>query len=153
ADVNGDGKLDIVAVNGTYNNGAVLGVLLGKSNGTFQPTMTSELSLRLGPKNVTVADVTRNRIPDAIVNIANTVAILPGNGDGTFRTLKTYPVGSASPVGPIAIEDLNGDGIADLVAVSAYSHSINLLTGQGLGSFGAAQPITWDVFPPSALPS
>src|SRR5262249_41086674 len=134
ADVNGDGKLDIVTVNGTYNNSAVLGVLLGKGDGTFQPTIRSGLTLGLGPGGVTVADVTGDGIPDAIVGIANTVAILPGNGDGTFTTLGTYPVGTASPVGPIAVEDLNGDGIADLVAASAYSHSINLLTGQGLGS-------------------
>src|SRR5215472_1474075 len=53
----------------------------------------------------------------AVVNEgSNTVSILLGNGDGTFRPAVNYATGSL-PVG-VAVGDLNGDGHLDLAVAN-----------------------------------
>src|SRR6187200_3323702 len=51
ADVNGDGRLDLVATN---YNASTVSVLLGNANGTFQPALTSPAGN--GPVSVAVGD-------------------------------------------------------------------------------------------------
>ncbi|MGC1382687.1 MAG: VCBS repeat-containing protein [Candidatus Acidiferrales bacterium] len=70
------------------------------------------------------------------------VAILFGNGDGTFQTPVTYPVNSNGSH-PVALEvgDFDGDGKPDIVVVNASSGasvpSIAILLNKGDGTFGA----------------
>jgi len=65
------------------------------------------------------------------------VAILLGNGDGTFR----QPVNYAAGVGPISIvaADFNHDGNLDLAVANALSSYVSILMGNGDGTF---QPAT-----------
>jgi len=50
----------------------------------------------------------------AVNAFSNTVGLLLGNGDGTFRSALTYSSGGLVPA-PIVVADLNGDGRPDLV--------------------------------------
>jgi FG-GAP-like repeat len=63
-----------------------------------------------------VADFNRDHKPDLAISVTTTdsVAVLLGNGDGTFQPAVNYAVGS-SPQG-IAIGDVNGDGNPDIVS-------------------------------------
>jgi hypothetical protein len=67
------------------------------------------------------------------------VAILLGNGDGTFQT----PVDIALPIQAfgLTIDDLNGDGHLDLAVIGTSSDgsasSLQVLLGKGDGSFSA----------------
>jgi hypothetical protein len=71
-----------------------------------------------------------------------TVAILLGNGDGTFRPPIIYPSGGIGPVS-IQLADVNGDRKLDLLVANRGgspngSGSVGVLLGNGDGSFQPA---------------
>jgi hypothetical protein len=68
-------------------------------------------------------------------NAANSVSVLLGNGDGTFQAAESYAAG-ANPQS-VAVEDVNGDGMADVVAADAGSGSVSVLLGNGDGTLQA----------------
>jgi len=53
-----------------------------------------------------------------LFSASNTIFVLPGNGDGTFESALTYPVGNDPD--DLVVADFNGDGLPD-VAVTNYS--------------------------------
>ncbi len=69
----------------------------------------------------------------------NTVSILIGNGDGTFRPAVERPVGLNYPGenGPDAMVagDFNGDGRLDLAIANYNSGTVSILLGNGDGTF------------------
>jgi hypothetical protein len=111
----GNGEQDIVA---SDPGGLSLAVLLGKGDGTFgKAALYSTSQLGSGnPNAVVVADFNRDGNPDIAVSISNGeggVAMLYGNGDGTFQN----PVIIAKPSGSgagLALGDFNKDGAPDL---------------------------------------
>ncbi len=89
------------------------------------------------PVAVTVADFNGDGIPDlAVVNYgfgtSNTVSLLLGNGDGTFRSGGALVTG----IGPVqaAAADFDGNGATDLAV--ATSTGISVILGRGAGVFG-----------------
>jgi hypothetical protein len=138
ADVNGDGKPDVLVVNSCFSNSncmnGTVGVLLGNGDGTFQAAVTYG-SGGNSPESVAVADVNGDGKPDVLVVNSDTVAVLLGNGDGTFQTAATYPGGG----GFLAVQDVNGDNKPDLLVTNMVS-SVGVLLGNGDGTF---QPIVY----------
>jgi len=133
ADLNGDGKPDLVA--GIYYPGAVA-VLLGNGDGTFQPAVTYS-SGGYESADVAVADLNHDGKPDLIVaNYSGELGVLLGNGDGTFQPVVTYAGGS----GPwsVAVADVNGDGNPDLLVANYPDSTVAALLGNGDGTFQAA---------------
>lgn len=76
---------------------------------------------------------------------SNDVAVLLGNGDGTFQAASFFPVGS-SPA-ELTAADLNGDGKIDLAVTNNNSGDVAVLLGNGDGTFQAAS-----FFPVGSLP-
>ena len=60
-----------------------------------------------------------------------------GVGDGTFGVSKSYSTGTIPR--SVAIEDFNGDGVADLVAADSGSATVSVLLGKGDGTFQPRQ--------------
>ncbi len=95
------------------------------------------------PSQVLTADLSGNGKTDAVVTDfgSASVAILQGNGDGTFQPAVFYPVGT-NPEG-LALGDLTGNGITDIVTANEGSNNISVLMGNGDGTF---QPeVTYNV--------
>ena len=130
-DFNGDGKLDVAAVN-SYN----ISILLGNGDGTFQTPVT--VSGGSGAVAIIAADFNGDGKTDLAVPVPGSMSVnvLLGNGDGTFQAPVSYAVGSNPQ--SVVVADFNGDGIADLATANAYSSSLSILLGKGDGTFGAA---------------
>jgi hypothetical protein len=138
ADLNGDGKLDIAVT--LLNSPGGVAVLLGNGNGTFsQPKVYSA-----GADAVSVAAADFNG--DGKIDLAVSfnalgsgtnggVAVLFGNGDGTFRIPAIYSAG-ALPVSLVAL-DFNGDGKPDIATANSLSGDVSVLLNRGDGTFGA----------------
>jgi hypothetical protein len=133
ADVNGDGKLDLISAN--YGD-ATLSVLTNDGQGEFVISGTYAVGNHV--YCVIAADVNGDGKLDLITaNTAdNTLSVLTNDGLGGFVTSGTYTVGN-HPFSVIAI-DINGDAKPDLVCVNALDNTITALTNNGSGSFVAS---------------
>jgi hypothetical protein len=137
ADLNGDGKVDLVV----SNNSSGLSVFLGNGDGSFGPELLLQ-ALGISAPAV-VADFNGDGKPD-IVTIGNslsngTIRLYLGNGDGTFTATADTPfysgyMGSTS----LAVGDFNGDGKLDVVVAMEGSPQAYVLLGNGDGTFGPA---------------
>jgi hypothetical protein len=67
------------------------------------------------------------------------VAVLLGNGDGTFGPAVNYPVGNF--VRFVTVGKLRSNGPLDIVTVGLGSFNVAVLLGNGDGTFGAPMPV------------
>jgi hypothetical protein len=108
ADVNGDGKLDVISTG--------FSVMLGNGDGTFTQGYSAELQSTNG--NVVVGDLNG----DARLDIASigfdfatgntTLNVVLGNGDGTFHAPIPFALLHGSSAGLLSA-DFNNDGMMD----------------------------------------
>jgi hypothetical protein len=156
SDVNGDGKLDILAAN--YCNSdcssGTVSVLLGNGDGTFQPAVAYNTGTSSSIAMV-VRDVNGDGKPDLLVLdqcvgscASGGLSVLLGNGDGTFQTAIVYPSSGNSSQG-IAAADLNGDGKLDVAIANACNNnsdcssgSVSVFLGNGDGTFQNAVSVS-----------
>jgi hypothetical protein len=130
ADVNGDGRLDLITANTAGHN---VSVLLGKAGGTFQPAITSAAgSSDLRARSIFVGDINRDGKQDLLVARQHEyldvgrVDVLLGNGNGTFQAPQQITTGVLG----VAVGDLNADGKLDLVATSRWMDKVEIGRGQ-----------------------
>jgi hypothetical protein len=154
ADVNGDGRPDLLVANGCDTlklcgtKGAVA-VLLGNGDGTFQ-TATEYLSGGSYPYSLKVADLRGDGKLDLVAanSDSGTVGVLLGRGDGTFRAAVVYSSGdkrNVAQISSVAVADVNGDGRPDLLLTTEYmggngnnGGAVSVLLGNGDGTFQTA---------------
>jgi hypothetical protein len=95
------------------------------------------------PTTVTTADFNHDQITDLITtNISsNTISVLFGNGDGTFRDQVQIKV--CQEPRSLAVNDFNHDGYLDLVLACSGSDQVSILYGRANGTFeeGAQYPV------------
>src|SRR5271157_2360321 len=128
ADMNGDGRLDLVGLG--FGHGVF--VSLGNGDGTFQAS--HEYTADQGYlTDMAVADFDGDGKPDVAVvgrccggpTGPQGLAVLRNNGDGTLAAPLHPSIGETGPSG-LAVGDLNGDGRPDFVV--AMGSSSNLMT-------------------------
>jgi hypothetical protein len=158
ADLNADGKLDLVSAN---SGGATVSVLFNTTTpGAATPTFSAQQTLATGttPVAVVAADLDGDGRPDLVVanNGADTLSVLlntatPGASVPSFGAQQTVPTGSHPSWASVA--DVNGDGRPDLVVANHDANSVGVLlnlaaAGNATVSFAAQQS-----FPVGAAPT
>jgi hypothetical protein len=150
-DFNGDGQPDVAVFEGCDQTctGEAVSVFLNTGNGTFANAIVYESGgTSMAPQAITTGDFNGDGKTDiALLHCCtstgqNLVGILLGNGDGTFQTAVTSPVGDGSGYW-MAPADFNGDGKTDLViAENPYNQggdpvagAAQILISKGDGTF------------------
>jgi hypothetical protein len=130
ADVNSDGKADLMTANSAADTASVL---LGNGNGSFGPK--TDYATGAQPMSVAVADVNSDSKADLVTanSAADTASVLLGNGGGGFGAKTDY----RTDQGPrsVAVADVNSDSKADLVTANYGNGTISVLLGSGNGWF------------------
>lgn len=137
ADVNRDGKLDIIASSDRVYT------ILGNGNGTFQ----KPIDLQISGGEIALADLDGDGQLDLIADLisptgAAGIRVYLGKGDGSFNAQRATVVLPDLPASNIAVADFNSDGRAD-VAVNTNNGVLCILYGKGNGDLQS--PITLNV--------
>ncbi|HEX7331689.1 MAG TPA: FG-GAP-like repeat-containing protein [Pyrinomonadaceae bacterium] len=141
ADLNADGIPDLAATNASG-----VGVMLGTGNGTFRPGVNFPAGAQ--SQDLAAGDFNSDGQIDLAVSLNSvefSLALLTGNGDGTFNAPVTFANTAAQDDSPaIVATDLDNDGRLDVVLAHmlscfvspcvAASH-ITVMLGFGDGTF------------------
>ena len=147
-DLDGDGQVDLVAAQASSVD--KISIFRGNGDGTFQPRVDQNIGQ--GPFFVSLVDLDRDGKLDLILGntLTNSVTVARGNGDATFSApsdivLNTW---SNAPPSSLSVIDVTGDGNLDLVATSA--ESLNVVPGNGDGTFAARIDATLGLLGPAS---
>jgi uncharacterized protein (TIGR03437 family) len=141
-DVNGDGRLDLVAVNkgDLGSNSGGLSLFLANANGTYRSAVN--LDVVFSPESAAIADFNNDGRADIVYsglatkppNFRFTLGVLPGKGDGTFLAPIETMVDDLP--GVLAAADFNRDGSTDvMLAHCCGTTDLTQLLGEGDGTF------------------
>ncbi len=131
ADVNGDGKLDLISANAGGNS---ISILTNNGAGGFAPNGAPLPSSN--PNSVAAADVNGDGKVDIICTDSGSpgkITVFTNNGTGGFGSDFTYDVG-ANPYCVIAA-DVNNDGWVDLITANVGAGTLTVLTNNHAGRF------------------
>lgn len=131
-DLNNDGNLDLVTVEYNYN---AVNVLLGNGKGGFKALPQILIEGATGCVSAAIGDLNGDGKPDIAVACTGGIAILLGNGNGTFRPATILPTAAQS----LFIADLRGNGKNDLLAAAQTYGGLDVLLGNGDGTFDSPQ--------------
>jgi hypothetical protein len=152
ADINGDGKLDAVTLTSTTDNSGNVNLALVTLNGNGDGTFATPVSYPVGTPspnsffpNLALGDTRATGKPDAVVYQNGSLYLLENNGNGTFAA--PVLIDTENGFQALAVADVNGDGKADIVAVTSmqvnpttFTNSLLVYLSQGNGTFAA--PVT-----------
>jgi len=139
ADLNGDGKLDLVDYASRDNQ---IQVFMGNGNGTFQAPVIYPAGSCYSSTQIQLVDLRHNGKLDLVtINPgSNDLSVYLGNGDGTFQPPTNYVVGISPDC--LAIGDFHQDGNLDIAAADYMGGDFAVLQGNGNGTFQAATDVT-----------
>ncbi len=143
-----DGNLDLATTNSLDDD---VSVLLGDGRGDFGPAADSPIAVPIGggvpagslglPGPIAAGDLTGGGIADLAVANTNgpssNVAILVGNGHGGFTNASGSPVPANGNPDAIAVGDVTGDDLPDIVAENPFLGRVTELDNES-----SAQPNT-----------
>jgi hypothetical protein len=136
-DFNGDGKLDLAAVNWTGSN---VSVFLGNGDGTFTAAPGSTYPLGGNGGGIVAGDFNGDGKLDLAASVypSGNVYMLLGNGDGTFTAAPGSPFVGGAGTYTAAAGDFNGDGKLDFVKSNYANSDVSVLLGNGAGGLTLA---------------
>ncbi|MCI0631605.1 MAG: VCBS repeat-containing protein [Phycisphaerales bacterium] len=147
ADVNRDGKFDVLTTNADDN---AISVLLNDGAGKFTAAEGSPFATGRHPyESLNVVDVNSDGKVDIAVTLLmdNRIAVLVGNGKGQFESPAAMRFAVGERPGYAKAVDVNGDRHVDLLTTHDDVGRVDVLLGDGKGGFAAAanSPMRLDV--------
>lgn len=139
-DLDGANGPDIVVSN---DGDDTLSVLLSNDSGAFAPAVSVPVQIvnkRTNPRGIALGDFTGDGVKDIAVALfgQNQIAIVPGNGNGTFDDTAIKFIDTGNDPAGLAAADLDGDGDLDLVAANTVGDSVTVALNDGAGGFAAS---------------
>ncbi len=127
ADLDRDGRLDIVVIDERHKAGGV-GIYFGRADGTFSAVLRIDDG-KATPYALAVADLNKNGAPDIVVgNIEAPTAIYYNAGTG--RKFTTIHAGDSQGAAyGFAIADFDGDGWVDIAVARSDAPSLVMFGG------------------------
>ena len=131
ADVDGDGKLDLLALDWAVQS--ILHIYFGNGNGTFG-TEVQVATSQAGAWNPVVADINGDGRQDIVFPnyYSSSLTVILGRGGRAFA-LPSYLTDFVGNPNTLAVADINGDSKYDLVTVGYGGYLV--FTGAGDGNF------------------
>ena len=148
-DFNGDGKTDMAVASGG------LTVLLGNGDGTF--TVGRAPTIQVSPTCVQAGDFNGDGkldlaamgFPTTASSPSGRLAILTGNGDGTFTPTSTVNIPYTTFIADysMAAGDFDGDGKLDLAVANGAVNNVTIVMGNGDGTFVQSTTLPMGISP------
>jgi hypothetical protein len=141
ADVNGDGKLDLIITGTKSSNVSFVATMMGNGDWTFQAPIETDFTNVRFPAHPLQGDFNGDGVLDLAFATSSGIQTVLGNGDGTFHVGPSSPL-SQIGLNAVALGDFNNDGKLDLV-VTVYDpfttglEFAGVMMGNGDGSFGS----------------
>ncbi len=137
ADINGDGKLDLIFTETSLNS---IGFALGDGKGGF--TAENAFSMGSNPFDIAIGDFNGDKKVDIAVasHADNTITFRLGKGKGKFGAPQHFTT-DAKPT-TLTAGDFNGDGKLDLVVSSSDNGTVRVYKGSGKATFSSVQAFT-----------
>ena len=167
ADVNGDGKLDLITVQriGSASAGFTTQTLLNinKGDGSFNAssplTLGDPVTVPVVSSPILAVDLNKDGKIDLITlgtdpsSNLGSLSISLGRGDGTFlpATKITVPDSGTVQTDSLAVADFNGDGKLDIAVTSFVSSATGIYLGNGDGTLAPFLDSTGGVHPSESI--
>jgi len=140
-DFNGDHIPDIIGVN---NATGQVDLLIGNGDGTFVPPVMVGSVGNVGVDAIAAGDLNNDGNLDFVTanNSANSVSVVFGNGDGTFKAPQTFTTDSQNGPNALVLADVNGDGYLDIITANKDENAVNILISASATQFDQIQTLS-----------
>lgn len=154
ADLNGDGKLDLV-VSGSGTNG-VLSFLFQQSDGTLGSEVTNtSFPVNNSISDMHVADMDNNGLNDIVLQTdQQPFAVIKQTSQGVFNTSPEYYIPQSNGNywhSPFALGDVNGDGLTDLIIANDFDRFLSIFLQNSDGKLSGPTLITTPYIEPNEV--
>ncbi|MGH9461093.1 MAG: FG-GAP repeat domain-containing protein [Vicinamibacteria bacterium] len=145
-DLDGDGRIDLVAADAASDE---VSVLLGDGNGAFGAE--TRYPTGDGPSRIAAVDLYGRELADILTpdHYGNTVSLLPSRGDGSLGPPTQFTAGD-SPAA-ILVADFDRDGRPDVAVTNFNADTVSVLLGKRADRpwivFETAETIVWRAVP------
>jgi hypothetical protein len=132
-DVDSDGHLDIIALQGEPSLTSGMFVALGDGSGNFDAPIFNQISVNW-PWSVDVGDINEDGVVDAVVTdfLSGQFSYLEGNGDGTFSEQPRLVPGWGGGNPQVQVVDIDDDGHLDVIAADFFGSRLQVAWGTGI---------------------
>jgi hypothetical protein len=128
ADFNRDGIKDVAA---TMIDDDAVAVRLATAPLVFGPQQT--FNVGQFPRSIAVGVFGSGLELDLLCSNIRDVSILHGDGNGSFRGARGFPVGDEPQF--VRVVDMDNDGIVDVVSIDQFQNKVVFMKGMGNGTF------------------